>query len=756
MPPEKRPSDRPGEFRKRQKVSLACEQCRTRKSKCDGLKPVCGECAQRGNRPGHCRYRLHDHRDAEHDQYVQSLLARIRQLEQSTGNVKPSVSSAGLSQAAHFGAQTPQTLGQYSSHEAISSVSAQTPIPQDLMETESSPVDGMGATQTTHPEVQESHGRYYGSSSAASFMQEVYKTIWTNSTPASRTTVPTHTASARESENFWALKTLDRLSLLPRPLTDSALNCYWDQVYHLYPFVHKPTFMRAYEQLWMSQPSGDDLNAPEAGLGGSKAYGPRSIVFHCALNTMLALATQFMDISSDERQRLSLVFSNKARSLCQLDLFDDGSLAVIQTMLLMTQVLQATPFPNRCWNCIGIACRLAQGFGMHLETGSRGTSLEIEMRRRVWHGCVVLDAVVSMTLGRPLMLYQYGDIPNPGGVDDEYLTDKNDQPQDQLSRIQFFVETVKLYKLMADVVTHLYHRSGESEDASGKSIITGSIDFILETDKKISAFEDQVPAQLHWDKRKCLPTDVRTAAPFEQQSSVLYVRYLYLKVLLYRAVFTRYCQTTSALDHSEPKPHYCVEEAEDLSLTIARSLSIACVRYAAQLIEQVYKRSITKNTGAWWYNLFYLRVAGIVVLLAMISRRISDAVGQNCLDDAWHSCQQALTALEKFSATADRCLSGLRKLHTHILEYNRQQADWKSESALDASHGAETAGQKLDGQGFEDAQPDFYAFAAASNGRGVVIILDGRTISTLLLLRTSLLMMSDRASVATNCPEWSM
>lgn len=32
---------------KRQKVKLACQECRDRKIRCDGVRPVCGSCARK-------------------------------------------------------------------------------------------------------------------------------------------------------------------------------------------------------------------------------------------------------------------------------------------------------------------------------------------------------------------------------------------------------------------------------------------------------------------------------------------------------------------------------------------------------------------------------------------------------------------------------------------------------------------------------------------------------------------------------------
>jgi hypothetical protein len=52
--------------------------------------------------------------------------------------------------------------------------------------------------------------------------------------------------------------------------------------------------------------------------------------------------------------------------------------------------LQSTNRPNRCWNVVGMAIRIAQGLGLHVES-TGGDLVERETRRRIWWGCVLMD-----------------------------------------------------------------------------------------------------------------------------------------------------------------------------------------------------------------------------------------------------------------------------------------------------------------------------------------------------------------------------
>jgi hypothetical protein len=84
------------------------------------------------------------------------------------------------------------------------------------------------------------------------------------------------------------------------------------------------------------------------------------------------------------------------------DLLARGSIELVQTLLPMAQYLQSTEMSGLCWNTVGLAIRVVQSIGLHLGPDdpthgyATGRKLEddqvaMEMRRRVWGGCITLD-----------------------------------------------------------------------------------------------------------------------------------------------------------------------------------------------------------------------------------------------------------------------------------------------------------------------------------------------------------------------------
>ena len=185
---------------------------------------------------------------------------------------------------------------------------------------------------------------------------------------------------------------MDDYHLPPRHMADQLLDLYRRRVQCLYPYLHWPTLMRAYRRLWMSDA---ELKASPpltgVGLGGPDCS---ATVFYCSLNVIFALATQLSAHPPQERKERARPFARRARHLLRIDCLDHGDLALVQALLMMAHYLQSTNLPARCWNVAGVAYRMAQGLGLHLEVARGDRSMPVltrEMRKRVWYGCVCLD-----------------------------------------------------------------------------------------------------------------------------------------------------------------------------------------------------------------------------------------------------------------------------------------------------------------------------------------------------------------------------
>ncbi|KAH6618877.1 fungal-specific transcription factor domain-containing protein [Boeremia exigua] len=343
---------------------------------------------------------------------------------------------------------------------------------------------------------------FYGSSSALGFTRQLYGSILQKDKIAPELKASEVTSSAQHlpSSSTVANVPPENFSLLPRELSDRLLSLYWDRVHTLYPFLHQDSFNQAYEDLWKPSVDHQPRTRPGLGLGASKDSGPSSIVFHCAFNAALALGMQFSDLPLSERERLSSACLAKSKDLLRFDLFDDGSIALVQTLLLLTQYFQSTNWPSKCWTSIGLACRLAQGLGLHIEESQSNQKFEIgelEMRRRVWHGCVTMDIIVSMTLGRPAMLVGSSacSLPQPVDTCNEVLVVEGD---DTLFSIDFFTETVKLYRIVGRILLSIYKIDDDSQERPEHTEDAKKDEIVRDFEHELALFAQKIPTNLMW------------------------------------------------------------------------------------------------------------------------------------------------------------------------------------------------------------------------------------------------------------------
>lgn len=248
----------------------------------------------------------------------------------------------------------------------------------------------MGGTIPSQDE-QLSRGKsneFYGESSLVSLVREIAQP------PFRRPGHPQHRSQTLTSEGNTASSMLHaQFSLPPRDVADKLLGLYFSSVHIFYPWTHSPTFRKAYKRLWAENtsanttPNGEDCS--DLGLGGSNC--PR-YVFFSALNAMFAMGCEFSDFPPEEKEAASPMFFDRMSRLLRFDVLDSGSISHIQALLLVGQYLLCTHYPTRCWNVVGLACRMAVGLGLQSARFSEGTSgLEAEMRRRVWYACVQMD-----------------------------------------------------------------------------------------------------------------------------------------------------------------------------------------------------------------------------------------------------------------------------------------------------------------------------------------------------------------------------
>lgn len=359
--------------RKRQKIAIACDICRARKVKCDGLRP-CGLCARRKDKGVGCAYNRDREKTVGFYSRPDPALYKDRPRSRSPSLISNSLDGPLLTPLAY------KPLSQKSVAN-IPSSPATVQSPGDPSEEKSRGIDSMTCVGPDDSASQE----FFGSSSAGSFMRQIKSAIDVKiGLPQQRPpglgerksslfqlSPATHRAGSQENIDY----------VLPsRKTADSLTAVYWTLVHPLYPFLDRQGFEESYESIW----SGSSPNTDERML-------------MCTVNVIFALGCQLSEsIRAERREASAKVYFKRAQDLLRLDLWDIGSTELIQCLLLMGQYLQSTNTPHQCWMVVGHAVRVAQSLGFHLPESSFGlqSPRERELARRIWHGCILMDRCV--------------------------------------------------------------------------------------------------------------------------------------------------------------------------------------------------------------------------------------------------------------------------------------------------------------------------------------------------------------------------
>lgn len=331
---------------KRQKISVACDSCRARKVRCDGNRPVCRQCI-RGRKNYTCTYNRQ--LPETQQRYVQESRGRDAQ-PSSVQGIRGTRPSTGIAATAERHTESVGT--------SAANIGPSRPVLA----------------------VDEPRGVVFGESSSTTFLHRL-----------SRHQEQPQQGFISDATNKVPLKlggSIEKAGVLPRRrIADDIVTQYWRFVHLLFPVLHEPTFMAAYENSWTSQPNGGTI-------ADERCREFEEALFLSTLNIMFALGTRFSGlVPATEKGEMAREFYNRSRQIFAYDVLDCSSLPVLQMVLLQGVYLQSTTDVSRCWNVIGIAARMAQSLGLHLDQTyeRQKTTYAREMGMRLWHSCLVLD-----------------------------------------------------------------------------------------------------------------------------------------------------------------------------------------------------------------------------------------------------------------------------------------------------------------------------------------------------------------------------
>ncbi|CAK7214874.1 hypothetical protein SCUCBS95973_002283 [Sporothrix curviconia] len=655
---------------RRSRVAVACDLCRKRKIK----------------RHLTCVYQEPQQRVQVTQAYLTKLLCRVDDLQRSRAtpgsglaeddgqDVEMDDGGVGDVVGDVVGSTDSPVSSPPSSVPSIPSVPATTTATTDCPV--DCPVDAMVCVGPS-PETSTASASYYGQSSTLSFLRSLQSTVFRGDVGAESNNININNNSSTpagvypaqpSSRNTHASTVPPPLPLKyqflpPRATADHLVNVYFSHVSDLYTVLHEPSFRRAYEQLWL----------PEDPASSSHSTLHHDALWLCTMNCVLALACVFSDrLRPEDSKSMAHTLYSQARDLCPLD--DDvdrqpgkgstagvAGVARVQALLLMGQYLQSTSEVNRCWNVFGMAIRVAQGMGLHLHennNSSRVPPLERELRRRCWCGCLVMDTVLAMTFGRPLMISAEHYYDYEGTEAD---TCNSPSPAPQQPGLLLFTHKLKLYLVLQRVLRTFY----QTKDS-------GSCGSMAELDQQLHAWQAQLPASLRMDIDHASPgpspetetpsTTASIRSSSERPRHILYARYLAVRIMLTRPSLAMVARASGPTNAT---PRLLL--LAPLEQSFARSAAETCIATAKHLLEHIHTHLVVAERpaplGASWYNTHSVFSATLVLFAAQTIAALRPLVVEG---RHWADGIEVMRLLAERFTPAHTCLSIMETFHRHL------------------------------------------------------------------------------------------
>ncbi|KAH8588841.1 fungal-specific transcription factor domain-containing protein [Bisporella sp. PMI_857] len=581
-------SGNPGPVSKRRRVGIACGPCRTRKSRCDGIRPKCSGCIELGYE---CIYTQTASMTnvIVGKEYLAGIEDRLKLVEQEISHMKNFRSNRHI----RFDDATSSTSTALEGSPLTSFTDGVQVDSGNLQDNEvlESTTDGMGAMIFS----QEEDIGFFGPSSNIAFTRQLSQVVTklrngnTGSDNSNLLSEAAHgvlsmsrPASPNAQATQYATGAVNIYAVPSEDVTRDLVRHYFGTTGQLFPYLDEKLFWDTYDE--MRQSNFTKVRRTWLGL----------------FNMILALSTSTYlreNITAITRVQESDVYYQRALGLCQAQLLQNSSLEAVQFLLVTGQYLQGTQKSVQAWSIHGLAVKTAFQLGLHSgATLKKFSLLDQEIRKRTWYGCVVLDRTLSMTFGRPATIPdEYVRLPLPTPM----------QPQIDIegtvmhTSTMFFVQTIVLYKIMWDVIKLLYAGNiGCDETLPPVDVVSG----IFKLEEQLNDWRRELPFHLSLQASQTLPPD--DSDPNEKFRVILTLRYHNLRILLHRSMLTKLLDLVGKNEEGNSEPLLTQFAPNNIRCAVESSLETVFI--VSDIVSSGKQKQ--EMLGAWWFTLYYSKL----------------------------------------------------------------------------------------------------------------------------------------------------
>ncbi|KAL2128600.1 hypothetical protein VTI74DRAFT_8951 [Chaetomium olivicolor] len=401
---------------KRQRTAQACDSCKRRKQKCNGLKP-CQTCLRRKLM---CCYTPNNASD--HGAESAASPTKRRHLETSPPSIPSALEASEEISPQARGTMQPwdhvRKSEQQTGDSSMSGLTTQLPLPIPVLEharpgpfhnfkklPSRSNANGLSEETNIYTEtrmLQDQTGRllYIGDASTLSLLQLIR--IIVENTAGSEMGSP-FIDDPKRHRILESVIDFPQGVRIPSPLPDKEtadvlIASYFTNTCGLIEILDKASFLRLVEECYRDPPScRNDMMC--------------HLYLVLALGLLLAAPApgsreaDVIQMQRSARPDRAELFFRSARSMCDPGAgFEDADFWSIQALALMTIYMLIVSKRNTAYAYLGMAVRSAYAMGLHREETMHDvifTPTEMRVRRNLWKTLFILDRFLAATLGRP-------------------------------------------------------------------------------------------------------------------------------------------------------------------------------------------------------------------------------------------------------------------------------------------------------------------------------------------------------------------
>ncbi|CAJ0908705.1 5173_t:CDS:2 [Entrophospora sp. SA101] len=562
---------------KRRRVARACDTCRRKKVRCDGVQP--------GSDPPSC--------------YIEALETRLQRMESVLSNL---IQSGELPESS-INSNLEWINVNEKSYSSDSNECGNSHY--DLN-------DSMGQLAID----ESGHTRYLGSSSGIFLLKFTKKVAH-----GQMISIPSNSIKSKRNDKNLVIE------LPPKELCDALLNIYWNKLHPYVPFIDKSEVMEKYNNL--------ETNFPSVIL----------------LYSIFALASKYIDDTSvrsnpDDPITAGVPFYERAKEIIK-DEFETATITTVQALLLLSIFYQgdkgSTP-----WIYVGLAIRLAQDMGLHRDSSKWNLDeRQIELRKRIWWVCVLLDRFISTALGRPFAI-------NDSDYDIQ-LPIQDKLPEDPEGSVESLIQMIKLSLIFGQVLSHVYGIKHKHSSHKNNDSVLASLD------GELNEWRDNLPKAY-----QCDSTTLRFGDLTNSRRTFLHLLYYTIQILLHR-------------------PHIRGPKSKAPPSAIP-SLTI-CTMAANNITHILYRTMKDGGLGVTWqFNIypFFTAVSTHIINALSGDDRFREVAKQGlrmslkCLEDiksSWYAGNKCISLINDVIRVKNINLDGINGLNDVVINKNKNNGD---------------------------------------------------------------------------------